>query len=133
MYREICAIDETVMNFEILEKDEILAHVIYDVSNQTVIECIQYSEVLMKRPFGDFVVTGEVIEDFLEDRCFEKGRADCDLLLKMLGLIYYSPVDIVRKTHGVMMEDFIWIRFKGENLTFKDINIRSKKINSNQT
>ena len=36
----------------------------------------------------------------------------------------YNPWEIVKKTHGVMFEDFIWVRFEGEALVWEDVKIR---------
>lgn len=54
--------------------------------------------------------------------CFEEGNADKEFFLKVLGLDEYNPWDIVPLTHGVMLEDFLWVRFKGqENLTWEEV------------
>ena len=58
---------------------------------------------------------------FLEDRCFEKGRADEQEQLESLGLERYDPESICRATHGIMCDDDFWIRFDDEDLTYKDI------------
>jgi hypothetical protein len=36
----------------------------------------------------------------------------------------YNHWSIVRKTYGVMADDEIWLRFKGENLSHKDVCLR---------
>lgn len=54
--------------------------------------------------FSDF-------EEFLEDRCFSKGRPDVKEILRFLGLDFYDPLDIVYVTHGVIQGDFYWLRF----------------------
>ena len=41
--------------------------------------------------------------------------------LKKLGLAYYDPLGIVKKTHGVSYNDFLWIQFSGEHLMWKDV------------
>lgn len=35
-----------------------------------------------------------------------------------------NPWEWVRISHGVMFDDFLWIRFPGENLTWEDVKIR---------
>lgn len=42
-------------------------------------------------------------------------------LLRLGGLSFYDPYQIVQKTHGVMVDDCYWIRFDGENLTWEDV------------
>ena len=36
----------------------------------------------------------------------------------------YNPYEIVKHTHGVSYNDFIWFRFPGEKLTSKDVLVR---------
>lgn len=67
------------------------------------------------------VVTYEMVQSLLNWRCFSKDRADCKELLESMGLKTYNNIAILKKTHGVMVDDFYWIRFEGENLTFKDV------------
>lgn len=45
-----------MMDFKILERDIVQAHVIYDEDTDTVILCEQYMENLMKRPFGIWII-----------------------------------------------------------------------------
>ncbi len=65
-------------------------------------------------------VSEDDVNDLLESRCFEEGRADCDKLLRDLDIEFYNPLLIVRKTHGVMIHDDFWIRFAGENITYEE-------------
>ena len=39
--------------------------------------------------------------------------------LERFGVEEYNPYEIVRKTHGIMPIDRYWIKFKGEELTYK--------------
>lgn len=62
--------------------------------------------------------------EILEGRCFPRNRANADDLLRRLELKHYHPLDIVRKTHGLMRNDYVWLRFEGEQLTYDDVKIR---------
>lgn len=42
-------------------------------------------------------------------------------LLNRLGLEAYDVVDIVKITHGIMAEDFSWIKFEGENVSYEEL------------
>ena len=53
-----------------------------------------------------------------------KYRADIGEKLTNLGLKEYNPYEIVKRTHGVSYNDFIWFRFPGEKLTSKDVLVR---------
>ena len=60
---------------------------------------------------------------FEENFCLTT-RANADELLASLGMQAFNRWGIVRKTHGVMADDEIWMRFKGENLTHRDVCLR---------
>lgn len=47
------------------------------------------------------------------------------MLLKLVGLDCYDPFQIVKITHGAMVDDVFWIRFEGEDLTWNDVNPRA--------
>ncbi len=115
---------EQIMNefsFEVYWKDEITARV-YVKKKEVIIS--RYSENPGKQLFAEKKMTRYQLGKILEMRCWEKGRADINEILKHLGLTEYNPYEIVRKTHGVSYNDFIWFRFPGENLTSKDVLVR---------
>ncbi len=62
--------------------------------------------------------------NFLKSRCYEDGRADLPEILEVMGLSWNSPYDFCRKTHGVTWEDFFWIRYDGEDITWEDVRVR---------
>lgn len=113
------------VEFDVFWREDIVAGVTVNFSNQEV-WVKQYTDNKLIKPFvkddSDLTVTD--VLDFLESRCFPKSRANVDEVLNLLGLTYYRPLDIVRKTHGVQWDDFMWIRFKGEDLTFEDVKVR---------
>ena len=87
-----------------------------DIINGPSILVENYSDEWYKLPFGK-KDTKPTYRDFLrmlEKRCFPKERYNCRQLLQDAGLDYYNPLDIVKKTHGVMADDLFWIRFEGE-------------------
>lgn len=116
---------ETYLDFEILWRDEVMAHVKVAVHNQTV-EVNQYTYELFKRPFPkeDSEVTVTDVNRFLEDRCVPRGRTNIDELLDMASITHYDPIQIIKETHGIILEDFMWIRFKGEDLVYDDVKSR---------
>lgn len=61
------------------------------------------------------------LSGILEDRCWERGRADIREILKCIGLDNYDPLEIVKKTHGVTYNDFLWFQFSGENYCYEDM------------
>lgn len=60
----------------------------------------------------------EDFEDFLESRCFPRGRANLKNILRDLGISSYDPLQIIEKTGGKMAEDHQWIQifYKGNGL-----------------
>lgn len=84
----------------------------------------RFSENPGKQLFAEKKMTRYQIGKILEMRCWERERADIHEILNHLGLTEYNPYEIVRKTHGVSYNDFIWFRFPGENLTSKDVLVR---------
>ena len=58
------------------------------------------------------------------DRVFERSRPDRYLILDELGLEHFEPLLIAKKTHGTLWDDYNWLRFDGEELTFKDVQLR---------
>lgn len=61
------------------------------------------------------------LTEILKSRCWEDNRAGLDVLLKKIGVSFYDPLEIVKKTHGVSYNDFLWIQFRGEHLSWKDV------------
>ena len=116
--------------FEVYWKDEITARVYVKKKNVIV---SRFSDNPGRQLFAEKKMTRYQLGKILELRCFEKGRPDIDEagktvsydeILKHLGLKEYNPYEIVRKTHGVSHNDFIWFRFPGENITSKDVLVR---------
>lgn len=106
--------------FDFMWKDEVWSQVEY---SRGKINVIVYSSHVLANPFeGIKYLNKEALESFLESRCFSKANGACKLLLSQLGLEFYNVHDIIEITHGVCVEDFNWIRFKGEeNLKWENV------------
>lgn len=115
----------------------ILSSYSFKTYNQEQLTCevfVRGTEVTFKNyisdplwvPFG--VKTSATYKDlmeFYEDRCFPRERANCKTVLKSIGLDYYDPELICRKTHGQQFDDFLWIQFSDEpQVEYKDIKLR---------
>lgn len=114
-------------NFSVLWKNEVTAEVsIKEDENgfKTLNYIKRYTDDIAKQPFGGTRINLARVYEFLEGRWFERDRPDVPEQLAYLGLTEYDPWEIVKKTHGVMFEDFIWVRFEGEKLTWDDVKIR---------
>ena len=88
-----------------------------------------------RHPFKQIFYTDEMdvnkLSEILRTRCWQEDRADIDLHLKKLGMSYYDPLEIVKRTHGVSYNDFLWIQFSGEYLRWKDVEPRSLRYVEN--
>jgi hypothetical protein len=105
------------LDFDVLMKNTILVHV--DIKDNTV--NVTYYEKTPLAPFQMENVNIKTVNDFFERRCFDINRPDKAFLLECLGLDYYNPFEIVKKTHGFLQDDFIWVRFEGEDLSWEDV------------
>lgn len=68
------------------------------------------------------------LSEVFRRRCWDENRDGIEDILKKLGLVHYDPLEIVRKTHGVSYNDFIWFQFDGELLFWKDVAPRNRRI-----
>ena len=89
-------------------------------------------EILDKNPIKN-CVTAMPLDRYhlmkrLETRCFPKERANANAILRHMGLDSYDILSIIRNTHGAMAHDFIWIKFEGENICFKDVSKRIEDV-----
>ena len=78
----------------------------------------------LRQIFPSNEITRNRLNEILELRCFDKNRPDASRILESLGLSSYRPIDIIKKTHGVSYNDYIWFRFMGENICAEDVLVR---------
>lgn len=85
-----------------------------------------YIEDFIWNPFGVAkVATYEDLIEYYKERCFPEERSNCKTVLKSIGLDYYDPEMICRKTHGQQFDDFIWLQFSDEpQVQYNDIKLR---------
>jgi hypothetical protein len=105
-------------------KNEKFAYVEYDYT-KNYIYFENYVDRPVMLPFGiKKEVTLNDLKDFFQSRCFPKERPSCKQMLRALGVPFYEPELIVRKTHGLQYEDYLWLRFDDEVINYDDIKIR---------
>lgn len=108
---------------KVYEKDKLVSEIFV---NGNSVSFTNYSDDILSLPFGvrDNVTYSDLLE-FYEDRCFPRERANCKDVLKRLGLDYYDPELICRKTHGLQFDDFTWLQFSDEpQVCYQDIKLR---------
>lgn len=114
-----------MLEFDYMYKDRVCTHVVHDGRNITIDNKIEDKDNFYKAFGGLKEVTPNDLYELFESRCFPRSRVNCEELLQDLGLTEYNPVEIVRRTHGLMYCDYFWIRFKEDgNLSYRDIKIR---------
>ncbi|GHU92704.1 hypothetical protein FACS1894208_00370 [Clostridia bacterium] len=114
------------MQIDVMEHEsELLATIQVDFAANRV-SVTNLSDKLFFIPFG--VNTSPTMQDlynYLEWRCFPRARANCKQLLSDMNLSAYDPLAICRVTHGRQHEDYVWLRFDGEQVDYeKDIKLR---------
>lgn len=106
-------------------KESLVADILVDLTTKTVREYHRYSNDVLLLPFGAIESPNYLaFIDFLESRCPPRERANLNELLSNWGLLEYDPLAIVKRTHGMMYADFIWVRFDGEDISYDQIKIR---------
>ena len=106
--------------FDVMNKDDLIAKVAI-TNNRKTVNIERFCDIPAIQPFCGSKLDLERVYEFISYRCFEEGRPDKDELLSLLGLKEYNPWEIVKVTHGRLWEDFLWIRFPGETITWKDV------------
>ncbi len=67
------------------------------------------------------------LSERLKSRLWQQNYAGIDNVLKKLGLKYYDILAMIKKTHGKSYNDFFWIKFEGENLTWDDVKPKNRQ------
>jgi hypothetical protein len=116
------------MKFDVMHFDEVISSVDLKPKNIELPYVKNYVKGFNKQfsPDMEGSITVEELEKWLKWRTFPPTRANADELLVALGLNAYNRWAIVRKTHGVMADDEIWLRFQGETLKHKDVCLRKE-------
>ena len=111
-----------IWSFTIMSQDDEVAHVIANFETSD----ISYKEYIIHPAFKQLPDNPDIhdLYNWLEDRCFPRNRDNMEKHLTNLGLTSYNPLKIVKKTRGIMWEDYIWIRFDGEDVRWDEIKHR---------
>lgn len=112
-----------VVVFDYMHKNDVAAHVEWDCENNTV-TCTEFESDIDYQFFGRAKHDVDTLLAVMEHRCFDRNRYDAEEILEFFGLKEYNPYHILLKTHGVSTQDYMWIRWAGETLTWDDVRIR---------
>lgn len=113
---------------QIYDKDKLVSTLEVDyltkyvkLTNHVIIDGMNW----LFMPFGRITdVTWDDFDAFVKTRCFPYERPNRKTLLKLWGVDEYDPHKIVRKTHAVMNDDFLWFKYENETITFEDVRMR---------
>ena len=111
-------------HFVIMNKDNPIWDVKYD---STTAESKWLGEKHIKIPRGMFPenITVKNISAFCESRQPPRTRVDIDRILReKYELMDYLPMQMCKKSHGITMEDFLWMKFDNEDITYDDVRVR---------
>ena len=109
-----------ILKFEFYEKDKLCTRVFVNYSSG-VVDVENFTDDVIEQAFGNRKVCIEDVDDFFRSRIFAETRVDKDTLLGMLGLKVYDPEVICRKTHGMLVHDFNWVKFDDDSISYNDI------------
>ena len=107
-----------------MNKDNPILDVKYDL---TTAESKWLGEKHIKIPRGMFPenITVKSISAFCESRQPPRTRVDIDRILReKYDMREYLPMQMCKKSHGITMEDFLWMKFDNEDITYDDIRVR---------
>lgn len=96
------------------DRDMLCTEIQYTIPSEPI-HIINHTDDMVLRAFGiNTAPTWDDLEEFLRSRCFPETRANARQLLRILGVDYYDPWEIVKKTQGKMAEDHQWLEFVEE-------------------
>lgn len=109
------SVKNKVVNYSFIymyKNEEISKITVYMDESVTV---VNYTDEDWKLPFLFDNVSRDDVNMLLKGRVFDEGRPDKDDLLRDMGVPFYDPLMIVRKTRGVMIKDYFWLKFFEED------------------
>lgn len=110
-------------NFTVMHQNEQVARVQVSDDHRTVrVDKLVPDSII--QPFGGNDLSINRIYNFLKSRCYEDGRADLQEILCQAGLKDNNPWEWNRITHGVTWEDYLWIKFEGEEISWENVRWR---------
>lgn len=113
------------LEFDVLWEDQKIGYVC--IKDEQIKEAVQYECDNAIRFLPMCEITIPLMAQLLEARCWDRNRANINEILAKLGLSCYNPFEIVKHTHGTDYDDKLWFRFKGEDLSWQDVDPRNQR------
>lgn len=73
-------------------------------------------------------VSGSGIESWIKHRSIPKNRAYVDTLLSSLGLSINRPLDLIRVSKGLSLNDCYWLKQEGSSDSFDSVNLYDNRF-----
>lgn len=100
------------MVFKYKNHDKICSIITVDYKTEKV-SVTNYTDNFIFKAFGNNEnPTMSDFNNFLESRCFPRTRDNLKMHLRELGLDYYDPLSIVKKTKGILEGDYFSLEIK---------------------
>ena len=123
--KELAEVEPDEYSFEVYYKNDISARVSVRKSKVHVSRYIIHP---INQLFCSDTITRNQLNEIFKLRCFDENRYDAADKLRAMGLSEYNPQKIVRITHGVSYNDYLWFRFPGEKLRAEDVLVRDEYV-----
>lgn len=108
------------LSFDFMFKNEVVGHV--EIVDNKLVKNIVYDDCFWKHLCPKTTTLPGILE-VLNERVMCEDRWTPQLL-EHLGLKEFNVYEILKKTHGVDVDDFSWIRFSGEDIVWDDVKVR---------
>jgi len=106
------------MQIDYMFKASVCTTIYIDFKNEKI-NIINKTDDILHRAFGvNEKPSWDDFMTFLKDRCFPESRGDKKMLLQLLGIDSYDPLQIVEKTKGKTCEDNQWMKFKYRSTSY---------------
>lgn len=118
--------------FDIYKKDTKVGRIELDgnklIKNESYFDISEEPVPFMINPFI-YMKDGMSVRRYLATRVVPPERANIRQILNALGLKEYNIYNLLEKTHGVKVDDFIWLKFDhvpDDGKTWNDLNPRKR-------
>lgn len=118
--------------FDIYKKDTKVGRIELDgnklIKNESYFDISEEPFPFMINPFI-YMRDGMSVRRYLATRVVPPERANIRQILNALGLKEYNIYNLLEKTHGVKVDDFIWLKFDhvpDDGKTWNDLNPRKR-------
>lgn len=107
------------LSFDLMFIDEVVATI--EIKNNKLIKAETFTNEPYKQPFLVKPIRLDYVISVLSKKVIQPDYHNISGVLEDMGLDEYDAIEILKITHGVCHDNFLWVRFKGEQLTWEDV------------